>query len=88
MWKIKISSKENPIFTQIVVADSGEGIDEEELPHIFERFYRSGHSSGSGYGIGLAFARKIAISQNGSLQAANSPGGGALFDMRIYGGTA
>ncbi len=86
--KIKISSKENPIFTQIVVTDSGEGIDEEELPHIFERFYRSGHSSGSGYGIGLAFARKIAISQNGSLQAANSPGGGALFDMRIYGGTA
>ncbi len=86
--KIKIFSKENPIFTQIVVTDSGEGIDEEELPHIFERFYRSGHSSGSGYGIGLAFARKIAISQNGSLQAANSPGGGALFDMRIYGGTA
>lgn len=86
--KIKIFSKENPIFTQIVVTDNGEGIDEEELPHIFERFYRSGHSSGSGYGIGLAFARKIAISQNGSLQAANSPGGGALFDMRIYGGTA
>jgi signal transduction histidine kinase len=70
------------------VEDTGIGIPEADRPNIFERFYRSGHSSGSGYGIGLAFARKIAISQNGSLQAANSPGGGALFDMRIYGGTA
>ena len=86
--QITISAGCNPIYTQIVVTDSGSGISEEDLPHIFERFYRSGHSCGSGFGIGLAFARKIAVSQNGSLQASNSPDGGALFDLRIYGGTA
>ena len=64
--------------------DSGSGFSETDLDHIFERFYRSGEPSKSGYGIGLAFARRIVTSQSGSLQAYNAPDGGACFDMRIY----
>ena len=82
--KIVIDAVDTPIYTGLTVTDSGNGFDEEELPHIFERFYRSHNSSQSGYGIGLAFARRIITAQNGSLQAVNSTDGGACFDMRIY----
>ncbi len=82
--KITITAEENPIFTRITVTDNGDGFSEDDLAHIFERFYRSGNPSKNGYGIGLAFARRIVTSQNGSLQASNAPNGGALFDMRIY----
>lgn len=82
--KITIKASENPIYTGIVISDSGEGFSQEDMPHIFERFYRSGNPSKSGYGIGLAFARKIVCSLGGSLQAENAKEGGALFDLRIY----
>lgn len=81
---ITIKASENPIYTGIIIKDSGEGFSQEDMPHIFERFYRSGNPSKSGYGIGLAFARKIVCSLGGSLQAENAKEGGALFDMRIY----
>lgn len=81
---IAISAAESPIYTGITVTDSGSGFSGDDLDHIFERFYRSGTSSSSGYGIGLAFARRIVTSQSGSLQAYNAPDGGACFDMRIY----
>jgi len=81
---IQIETSENPIYTGIKITDSGDGFSEDELPHIFERFYRSGKSSKSGYGIGLAFARRIVTAQNGSLTAENSKDGGAVFDLRVY----
>ncbi|MDO4862659.1 MAG: HAMP domain-containing sensor histidine kinase [Ruminococcus sp.] len=81
---ITISAAETPIYTGITVTDSGSGFSGDDLDHIFERFYRSGEPSKSGYGIGLAFARRIVTSQSGSLQAYNAPNGGACFDMRIY----
>lgn len=81
---ITIKASENPIYTGIIIKDSGEGFSDEDMPHIFERFYRSGNPSKSGYGIGLAFARKIVCSLGGSLQAENAKEGGALFDLRIY----
>lgn len=82
--KIVISAVETPIYTGITITDSGSGFGSDDLDHIFERFYRSGEPSKSGYGIGLAFARRIVTSQKGSLQAFNAPSGGACFDMRIY----
>ena len=82
--KITITAQENPIYTGIVIEDSGKGFSQEELPHLFERFYRSGNCGKDGYGIGLAFARRIVCSLGGSLRAENSPDGGALFDLRIY----
>ena len=81
---IAISAAETPIYTGIMITDSGSGFSDHDLDHIFERFYRSGEPSKSGYGIGLAFARRIITSQDGSLQAYNAPSGGACFDMRVY----
>lgn len=81
---IKISAQENNIYTEIVISDTGAGIPEEELSRVFERFYRGKGFSSKGYGIGLAFAKKIAASQNGTLTVKNGRNGGAVFEMRIY----
>ncbi len=82
--EIKIFSQENNIFTEIIISDTGAGIPEEELSHVFERFYRGKSFSNKGYGIGLAFANKIAVSQNGTLSVKNARNGGAVFELRIY----
>ncbi len=82
--RITIAAQENTIYTGIVITDTGSGIRQEDLPHIFERFYRSSEFAKNGYGIGLAFARKVITSQNGSLQVRNAAKGGAEFDLRIY----
>ena len=81
---IQIQANQNPIYTGILITDSGKGIPEEAIPHIFERFYRGTEISKSGFGIGLAFARKIITSQNGSLQVRNAEPHGAEFEIRIY----
>ena len=81
---VTVSANENNIFSQITIADTGEGIPEKELPHIFERFYRSSEYSKNGFGIGLAFAKKVISAQNGSLKAANRKPHGAVFDIRFY----
>ncbi len=84
---ITIEVTENAIYTGIRITDTGPGIAPEELPHLFERFYRNGSFGKKGYGIGLAFAQKVIVAQNGSLQANNAPEGGAEFDIRMYKGS-
>lgn len=81
---ITIEAEENPICTMILVTDSGNGIAAKDLPHIFERFYRSSDFAKNGYGIGLAFARKVIAAQNGSIQVRNAEPHGAQFDLRFY----
>lgn len=82
---IKISASENDIYTQITISDTGGGIPENELPHIFERFYRGTGFSNKGYGIGLAFAKKTAEAHNGTLSVKNTADrAGAEFELRIY----
>ncbi len=83
--KICVKGSENPLYTEIVITDNGNGISADDLPHIFERFYK-GKDSGDkgGFGIGLALARMIVTGQNGTLKAENSPSGGAVFTMRFY----
>ena len=72
----------------IAVRDTGEGIDEVDLPHVFERFYRADASrarrDGSGTGVGLAISRAIALAHDGSLTAdSDGPGRGATFTLRL-----
>ena len=85
--RILVDAKETALYSEITVTDSGCGIDEEDLPHLFERFYKGKHSSDAGFGIGLALARTIVTAQNGTLKAQNAPEGGAQFIMRFYKGT-
>ncbi len=81
---IKIEAKETPIYTELVISDTGPGIPPEDLPHIFERFYKGKHSSKGSVGIGLALARMIIAAQNGTIKAGNSIDGGAQFTVRFY----
>lgn len=81
---ITAEARETPIFTEIVISDTGEGIDEKDLPRLFERFYRGEHAAEGSAGIGLALARMIVTEQDGSLKAGNRPGGGAEFTIRFY----
>lgn len=80
---ITVSVEKNALFTQISVQDSGPGFLAEDIPHLFERFYKGKNASDSGYGIGLALSRTIVTSQNGTLQAMNTSGG-ARFVMKFY----
>ena len=68
------------------VVDDGPGIPEEDLPRLFDRFYRSQPSrdrSTGGSGLGLAIVKAIVKAHGGTIQAANRPGGGSRFTVRL-----
>ena len=70
----------------IEVRDTGEGIPAEDLPHIFDRFYRGTDASGRktrGSGLGLAIARALIEAMNGSLHATSTPGEGSTFRIEL-----
>jgi two-component system sensor histidine kinase MprB len=68
----------------VVVRDHGPGIAPEDLPHIFDRFYRSPAARGlPGSGLGLAIVRQVAEADGGSVRASNHPDGGAVLELRL-----
>lgn len=81
---IHCSYGQNPLYTEILIWDEGEGFMKEDIPHLFERFYRGKNASEGGIGIGLALSKEIIECQNGTLRAENMPGGGACFEIRFY----
>ena len=81
---IHCSYGQNPLYTEILIWDEGEGFMKEDIPHLFERFYRGKNASEGGLGIGLALSKEIIECQNGTLRAENMPGGGACFEIRFY----
>lgn len=81
--RIRISCQDNPIFTQITIQDDGEGFVQEDLPHLFERFYRGKDADAAGYGIGLALCKTIIMRQGGTVTARNHQNGGAVFSIRF-----
>lgn len=82
--QIIVTAEDNPIYTKITIQDTGEGFTVEDLPHLFERFYRGSHVTTTGIGIGLSLAEQIIRQQNGTIQAENCPEGGARFVIRFY----
>ena len=81
---VTVTAKGSNIAAEITITDTGEGIPEAELPHIFDRFYRSSEYTKNGFGIGLAFAKRVISAQDGSLRAANVKPHGAEFTIRFY----
>jgi signal transduction histidine kinase len=81
--KIEIVCQDNPLFTEIAIHDSGAGFEKEDLPYLFDRFYRGRNPNASGYGIGLALCKMIITRQGGTITAKNHPQGGAIFAIRF-----
>ena len=81
---IQLNVSENPLFTEIIIQDNGEGIPEEDIPYMFERFYKGRNAKPESVGIGLAFARMIITAQDGTISVRNNPNGGACFSVRFY----
>ncbi len=83
--RISIACRSDGDHVVIEVADTGLGIDSEELPHIFERFYKSQRalSDRSGFGLGLAIAKNIIELHEGTVEATSMIGEGSTFSVRL-----
>lgn len=66
---------------QLSVRDYGHGIADEDLPHIFERFWRKDRRTTDGAGLGLGIVQRLVQAHGGAITVANAPGGGALFNI-------
>jgi two-component system sensor histidine kinase MprB len=74
---------------ELTVRDHGQGISAEDLPHVFDRFYRGAEARGrSGSGLGLAIVRQVVEQHGGSVTAEPAAGGGTLMRLRLPGAEA
>jgi two-component system sensor histidine kinase MprB len=70
----------------LTVADEGPGIKADDIPHVFDRFFRAEDArTHPGSGLGLSIVRQATVRHGGTVSAANTPTGGALFTMRLPG---
>jgi two-component system phosphate regulon sensor histidine kinase PhoR len=86
---IDIGATRHDGWIDVVIADRGPGIPEPDLPRIFERFYRVDRSRSrdpGGTGLGLSIVRHLVELHGGRVTAANRPGGGAVFTVRLPAG--
>jgi len=67
----------------LTVDDEGPGVREEDLPRLFERFWRADNAPAGGTGLGLSIAAWIVAAHGGTISAANRPEGGARFEVRL-----
>ena len=67
----------------LTVDDQGPGVREEDLPRLFERFWRADNAPAGGTGLGLSIAAWIVAAHGGTISAANRPEGGARFEVRL-----
>lgn len=81
---VHCSYEQNLLYTRIRIWDTGQGFGKEDIPHLFQRFYRGKNRKNSGIGIGLAISKAIIESQNGTVTARNLPAGGACFEIHFY----
>ena len=81
--QITVTASCNTIFTELVIEDNGPGFSKEDLPHLFERFYKGKNSGEQSIGIGLALSRMILARENATIKAENRPEGGARFIIRF-----
>ncbi|HOB29288.1 MAG TPA: HAMP domain-containing sensor histidine kinase [Bacillota bacterium] len=82
--RLQISFEQNPLYTVITIADSGIGIAPEDLPYIFNRFYKGKNAAADQVGIGLAMARAIVEKQGGEITVKSEQNRGAEFTIKFY----
>lgn len=80
---VRIGSEVRPGEVRIRVSDSGHGITEEDLPRVFDRFFRGHGVRAGGSGIGLAVARELVLAHNGTIDVASTVGRGTVFTVRL-----
>ena len=81
---VKVYAERNTIYTKITIEDNGSGIEEKDLPHIFERFYKAENASSQSVGIGLALAKQIISAHNGTIEVESKQGKGTTFQVKLY----
>jgi len=84
--RITVSFSETPLYTLIRIADNGEGIDDEDLPRIFNRFYKGKNAHNDSFGIGLAMSKSLIEMQNGVIEVKSRNGEGTEFTLKLYKG--
>jgi len=84
---VQVRLRSGPSWCLLSVRDQGPGLSEDDLDHLFERFYRGdrarARSPRGGSGLGLAIVQQIAHAHGGRVQAANHPEGGALLELLL-----
>jgi signal transduction histidine kinase len=84
--RVELGTRDAGEFVELYVADDGQGIDPGDLPHVFDRFYRSqlGEPEMPSAGLGLAISREIVRAHGGAIRASARPGAGAelAFTLR------
>lgn len=81
---IQIEWLDNPLYVELVIKDNGEGIKEEDIHHIFERFYKGSHNTKESIGIGLNMSHQILTRQNATISVSSEVGVGTTFTIRFY----
>ena len=82
--KIYVEIRETNVYTELIIRDEGEGIEEKDLKHIFDRFYKGKNSSENSFGIGLSLSKSILEKQNASITCASRLNEGTTFKIYFY----
>jgi signal transduction histidine kinase len=81
--EVIIEVNDNKVYSQVIIKDNGNGIDKEDLPHIFERFYKGKNSTSDSVGIGLSLAKSIIEKDNGTISV-QSCDKGTTFIIKYF----
>lgn len=81
---IEINYTKNKVYARILIRDNGIGINEDDLPYIFDRFYKGKNSSKDSVGIGLALSKSIIEKDNGSISVKSTPKIGTIFTIKYF----
>ena len=81
---IELSFTENILYTELIIKDNGKGIAKEDLPYLFNRFFKGKNANEDSIGIGMAMAHSIVTNQNGHLDVTSEQGRGTIFRIKFY----
>lgn len=84
LGKLHITYTQSPLHTRVWIQDEGLGIASEDIPHVFERFYKGQNASNGSVGIGLALARSILIHHNATIEVVSEEGVGSTFIITFF----